>query len=209
MPDPTAPPTTRTGIPEIYVMRHGETEWNAVRRMQGGRDSPLTALGQAQARAMGRCLSGRGVGPATHRLLCSPQGRAIETARLAFGITPETDPRLREIAMGEWSGLDRAQIDARWPGPPGEHFIDFYARAPNGEGFASLWARCADLLASLDGPAILVTHGMTSRVLRTIATGGGRADLARLPGGQGVVFRVVQGRHDGFDAALAAREPEG
>ncbi len=195
-------------IPEIYVMRHGETEWNAERRMQGGLDSPLTAQGQAQARAMGRCLAQRGIGPETHRLLCSPQGRAVETARLAFGTPPQTDPRLREIAMGDWSGLDRAEIDARWPGPKGEHFIDFYARAPNGEGFASLWSRCADLLATLDGPAILVTHGMTSRVLRTIATGGTRADLSRVPGGQGVVFRVAQRRHERIAEALAAREAD-
>ncbi|EYD72391.1 histidine phosphatase family protein [Limimaricola hongkongensis] len=191
-------------LPEIYVLRHGETEWNRARRMQGGFDSQLTETGRAQARAMGRMLAARGVDAASHRLLSSPQGRAVETARLAFGVAPEPDPRLREIAMGDWSGLERAEIDARWPGPPGEHFIDFYARAPNGEGFAALWARCADLLADLDRPAILVTHGMTSRVLRTIATGGTRADLARLPGGQGVVFRLKQGRHERLVAPLAA-----
>jgi len=196
-------------IPEIYVMRHGETEWNAMRRMQGGLDSPLTETGRAQARAMGRMLAARGVGPGTHCILSSPQGRAVETAQLAFGTAPQPEPRLREIAMGDWSGLDRAEIDARWPGPPGEHFIDFYARAPRGEGFAALWARCADLLAGLDGPSVLVTHGMTSRVLRTIATGGSRADLARLPGGQGVVFRISRGRHDRLAAPLAVGDGGG
>ena len=193
-------------IPEFYVMRHGETEWNAARRMQGGLDSKLTGTGRAQARAMGQALKARGVGPDTHRLLCSPQGRARETARLAFGVEPDCDPRLREIAMGDWSGLDRAEIDARWPGPPEEHFIAFYARAPNGEGFDSLWARSAELLAALDRPAILVTHGMTSRVLRTIALGRSRAEMGRLPGGQGVVFRLSQGRHERIDAPLAAGE---
>ncbi|SDE94197.1 histidine phosphatase family protein [Limimaricola pyoseonensis] len=189
--------------PEIYVLRHGETEWNAARRMQGGLDSPLTPLGRAQARAMGRALAARGITAVTHRVLTSPQGRARATAELALGPDHAPEPRLREIAMGDWSGRDRAEIDRRWPGPPGEHFLDFYARAPGGEGFAALWARCALLLASLDGPAVLVTHGMTSRVLRTIATGGGRADLAALPGGQGVVFRVAQGRHELIPAPLA------
>ena len=84
--------------------------------------------------------------------------------------------------------------------------MEFYARAPNGEGFAALWARCAALLADLDGPAILVTHGMTSRVLRTIATGGAMADLAKLPGGQGVVFRLCGGRHEALSAPLAHGE---
>ncbi|MGR3465385.1 histidine phosphatase family protein [Limimaricola sp.] len=190
-------------LPEIYVLRHGETEWNRARRMQGGFDSQLTETGRAQARAMGRMLAARGVDATSHLLLSSPQGRAVETARLAFGAAPTPDPRLREIAMGDWSGLGRDEIDARWPGPPGEHFIDFYARAPNGEGFVALWARCADLLADLDRPAILVTHGMTSRVLRTIAMGRSRADLARLPGGQGVVFRLSGGRHDRLAAPLA------
>ncbi|MBB3712512.1 putative phosphoglycerate mutase [Limimaricola variabilis] len=196
-------------LPEILVLRHGETEWNAARRMQGGRDSPLTEYGRAQARAMGAMLAGRGVTTVTHRLLSSPQGRAVETARLAFGVAPEIDIRLREIAMGDWSGLTRAEIDARWPGPQGEHFLDFYARAPRGEGFDALWARCADLLAALDRPTILVTHGMTSRVLRTIATGRGRADLAALPGGQGVVFRIAHGRHDMLRAPLAPARGEG
>ena len=189
--------------PEIYVMRHGETEWNRARRMQGGFDSALTERGRAQARAMGRILDAHGAGADSHSLISSPQGRARETARLAFGVEPRIEPRLREIAMGDWSGLERAEIDARWPGPPGEHFMDFYARAPNGEGFAALWARCAALLADLDGPAILVTHGMTSRVLRTIATGGTMADLARLPGGQGVVFRLCGERHETLSAPLA------
>ncbi|PHP27360.1 histidine phosphatase family protein [Limimaricola cinnabarinus] len=192
--------------PELYVMRHGETEWNRARRMQGGFDSALTERGRAQARAMGRMLAARGVGAGSHRILSSPQGRASETARLAFGAEPHIEPRLREIAMGDWSGLDRGEIDARWPGPPGEHFVEFYARAPNGEGFAALWARCAALLADLDGPAILVTHGMTSRVLRTIATGGAMADLAKLPGGQGVVFRLCGGRHEALSAPLAHGE---
>ncbi len=191
-------------LPELYLLRHGETESNRERRLQGGLDSPLTARGRAQAEAMGRLLESRGVGPGTHRVLSSPQGRALATAELAFGHAPETDPRLREISMGDWTGLLRSEVDARWPGPPREHFLDFYARAPNGEGFDALWARCSAFLADLDRPAIVVTHGMTSRVIRTIAMGWGRSDMARLPGGQGVVFRIENRCHERLSPALAS-----
>ncbi len=196
-------------LPELYVMRHGETEWNLEHRMQGGIDSALTTRGRDQARAMGRMLAQRGVDARSHHILSSPQGRATATATLAFGVAPQTDPRLREIAMGDWTGRLRSEIDALWPGPPDEHFLDFYARAPNGEGFDALWARCAALLADLDRPTVLVTHGMTSRVLRSIATGLGRDALARLPGGQGVVFRVVAGVHQRLTAPLAAARSSG
>lgn len=188
-------------LPELYVLRHGETFWNREGRMQGGRDSALTPRGRAQAVAMGRLLAQAGVTAQSHLILSSPQGRAVETATLvrdAIGGAAgpvATDPRLREIAMGLWSGLTRDEIAARWPGPEDEHFLDFYARAPGAEPFEELWDRTGALLADLTGPAVIVTHGMTSRFLRSRAMGLGMPELDRLPGGQGCVHHLREGVH--------------
>jgi len=92
-------PTPLT-LPELYVMRHGETEWNRLGRWQGPFDSPLTETGQAQARDLGAMLRARGVGPDAYDILTSPQGRAVRTAQLAFGEgVPRPDDRLREIGV--------------------------------------------------------------------------------------------------------------
>lgn len=201
-------------LPELLILRHGETAWNAEGRWQGALDSPLTPRGEAQARAMAGFLAGLGITSETHDLRSSPQGRAMSTAEAiaaATGLTPIPDDRLREIGVGLWAGLSRAEIDARWPASdPDEHFLDRYARAPEGEGFAALWDRCAAVLADLRRPAVVVTHGITSRVLRTIATGRTPEQLAELPGGQGVIFRIREGRHEILTPPdLAARLPPG
>ena len=177
---------------ELYILRHGETVWNREGRMQGAMDSALTDLGHRQAVAMGELLAGfdlRG-----HGLYCSPLGRAVTTARLAFDRPPIVDRRLREIEVGQWTGLTRPDILQRWPGLSDEEdMLGFYGRAPGGEGFDALWGRVCSFLSDLPGPAIIVTHGVTSRFLRTAALGLTLAELNAVPGGQGVVFRVKDG----------------
>jgi probable phosphoglycerate mutase len=187
-------------LPELIVIRHGETEWNRSRRLQGGQDSPLTAKGREQANNLAQQLVTHGVGPKTHRLFSSPQGRALATAApisSQTGLTVEPDDRLREIHMGQWAGLTRDEVDARWPASdPHEHFIDWYARAPDGEPFESRWDRVGAFLYDLRGPTVIVTHGFTSRFLRTRALGLTLADLAEVRGGQGVAFVIRNGRHE-------------
>ena len=181
--------------PDLFILRHGETVWNREGRMQGALDSDLTDLGQAQAQAMGGLLAGYDL--SGHRLYCSPLGRARATAAIAFRQAPTLDPRLCEIEVGAWTGLTRPEILARWPGiSKDEDWLDFYARAPGGEGFAALWDRVAGFLADLTGPAVIITHGVTSRFLRTAALGLSLAELDRVPGGQGVVFRLRDGLHE-------------
>ncbi|RME18949.1 MAG: histidine phosphatase family protein [Alphaproteobacteria bacterium] len=190
-------------FPEIVVLRHGQTEWNRARRWQGGLDSPLTALGREQARRMGAVLREAEIGPASHAAFVSPLGRTLETARLALGpdwpLRP--DPRLREIGVGAWQGWTLEEIRAAAGLPEGASIFDYYRAAPGGEGFEALAARARAFLESLEGPAVIVTHGMTSRMLRTLASGGDPAQIDALPGGQGVVFRVRAGVHEVLGAA--------
>lgn len=88
----------------IYLVRHGQTESNLARRYQGASDSPLTALGQAQARRMGQLLNRLVPDTTGWRMVASP-GRARQTAdliRQAMGgtLTPSLDPRVAEVSMG-------------------------------------------------------------------------------------------------------------
>ena len=74
-----------------------------------------------------------------------------------------------------------------------EETLALYEHAPGGEGFARLRARCTAFLDSLTAPTLCVTHGITSRMLRTVALGRSSATLGDLPGGQGVVYVVENG----------------
>jgi len=179
--------------PPLYILRHGETEWNAENRLQGRFDSPLTARGKAQALAQRAALAGRdltGVSATT-----SPQGRAFHTASLALeGLVADiqTDPRLREIGVGEWAGERRDVLMKK--APQATDTFDLYACAPGGEGFDALEERCHAFLSDLTGPAVLVTHGITSRMLRVILLGRGKQALTEIEGGQGVVFHLENGQ---------------
>ncbi|SMY07880.1 histidine phosphatase family protein [Flavimaricola marinus] len=184
-------------LPELFVIRHGETEWNRESRWQGDLDSPLTEQGRVQARAVGAILRREGITPATHRFYASPLGRARKTAELILGTVDGIieDARLREISVGQWTGLSRDQIRAQSDLPEDAHFLDYYASAPGGEPIEHLFARAEAFLGSLTGPSVLVTHGITSRVLRTAAMGWGPDRLNELPGGQGVVHHVLNRQH--------------
>jgi glucosyl-3-phosphoglycerate phosphatase len=179
---------------DLYILRHGETVWNREGRLQGALDSALTDHGVAQARCMGRALMDLSVGPATYFVFSSHQGRAMATAQAMFGAVSVTaDPRLAEIGMGDWSGLTRTDIDRIWPGDPDEPMFSFYARCPKGERFQTVWDRAASFLADLTGPAVIVTHGMTSRFLRAAALGQSPLAAETMPGGQGVIYHLSRG----------------
>ncbi|AVR02760.1 2,3-diphosphoglycerate-dependent phosphoglycerate mutase GpmB [Pluralibacter gergoviae] len=84
---------------QVYLVRHGETQWNAERRIQGQSDSPLTALGERQAQQVGERVRTLGI---TH-IIASDLGRTRQTAEIiasACGCGITFDPRLRELDMG-------------------------------------------------------------------------------------------------------------
>ena len=93
-------------VPDLWVMRHGETEWNVAGRLQGRSDSALTARGRAQAARQARLVAAiRG------KRVSSPQGRACDSARIVFaGQAFATDPRLAEICIGDWTGRSAAAL---------------------------------------------------------------------------------------------------
>jgi broad specificity phosphatase PhoE len=96
---------------ELFLIRHAESEWNALGRWQGHGDPPLSARGREQAVQLAESLTGSGI----DRLLCSDLQRAVETAH-AIGsvlkLDPEPTPVLRELNVGRWTGLTREEIES-------------------------------------------------------------------------------------------------
>jgi len=200
----------------IYLVRHGQTEFNLAHRFQGACDSPLTALGEAQARAMGRRL-GELLAPGTP-IVTSPLGRARATAELlreagGFRCEIAADPRLAEISMGCWDGLTRPQIEALGPGFSFETApADWYMRAPDGEDYAAISVRVGAFLEEHRGrtaPLIAVAHGVSGRVLRGLYLGLGVDDAMRLPVPQDAFFRLSDGGIERIDCAtLPSQVPQ-
>jgi broad specificity phosphatase PhoE len=183
-------------VPELWVLRHGETTWNVEARLQGHLDSPLTPLGEAQAEAQGRIMARVLTGAV--EVLVSPSGRAWRTAEIALGgrgLPLRAEPRLMEIGLGAWQGQLVSELvlpQPRLNGQTDPHLWKF--DAPDGESLPQMVERVRAVLADLSGPTVLVTHGVTSRLLRCTALGLAPERISELPGGQGVVHHLKDGR---------------
>ena len=183
----------------IFLVRHGETEWNRARRYQGWSDSLLTERGVAQAKAIGRHLASlpEASGAA---IVASPLGRARRTAEIIAEClgrreAPHLDARLREISLGAWDGLDRREIRARL----GPRFVEFewYFETPHGQSYGDFAAPIASWLQEIgDDPVIAVSHGVVTRVLRGLYAGLPRAEALRLAVPQDRIFRLAGGAID-------------
>ena len=186
--------------PEIFVLRHGQTEWNLAGRFQGRLNSELTDKGRAQAALQGGLLAKATKGRSDIAVYCSPQKRAMHTAQIALdplGMVATQDERLCEISFGVWEGLNFEQISAGWS----EHVkyadtaeFDWQFQSPGGENFDEMRARIKGFLVSLKGPSIIVTHGITSRILRGVWLGHDGNEIASLTGGQGCVYHLRDGQ---------------
>jgi broad specificity phosphatase PhoE len=146
---------------QVWLVRHGETEWSASGQHTSRTDLPLTDAGERQARAIGDLL-----GDVTPVLvLCSPRRRATDTAELAGLRVDETTEDLAEWDYGEYEGRTTGDIQAERPG-----WSLWSDGVPGGETSRQVGARADLVLARVaealrDGPVVLVGHGHLSRVL--------------------------------------------
>jgi probable phosphoglycerate mutase len=153
----------------ILFVRHGETAWNRIKRIQGHTDIPLSEHGVRQAqRLAARLRPEAGDGPAIDAVISSDLSRAAQTAQpvaQAWGVPLGTTPRLRERSYGAFEGLDRSEIRARFP----DDFAQWQSRDPHfappgGESFWTFYERTIDAVrALLDGAhgktIVCVAHG--------------------------------------------------
>ena len=172
---------------ELILLRHGETEWSLDGKHTGRTDIPLTARGEAAAKALEPVLSGRGI----VAVFTSPARRAVTTAAFAGLSNAQPDPDLWEWDYGGYEGLTTPQIQETRPGwylwrdgvipgdaaHPGETIEQVAQRTER------VLARVAPLLAG--GNVALVAHGHVLRVLT--------ACYLRLPPSDGRLFRLDTG----------------
>lgn len=147
--------------PEIYLIRHGETEWSRSGKHTGVSDIPLTERGREQARLLRQEL----VTPNFELVLTSPLRRARETCDLAgFAERAEIDPDLMEWNYGDYEGLTSEQIHAHRPA--WTIFND--GGGPGGESPEQVGVRVDRVIArvrAVSGDAVLFAHGHVLRVL--------------------------------------------
>jgi len=156
----------------LLVARHGETDWNLERRWQGHAESDLSAKGREQAKTLGEQLRPRGIAA----IYSSDLRRARDTAGIVgdeLGLPVRVEQALREVDVGEWSGLTTDEIEARYP--------EGVARRRSGgtgweqgESVDAMSARIAAALVELalahEGQTVLVvTHGGPIREVRRAA----------------------------------------
>jgi len=153
---------------DLVLLRHGRTDWNAARRIQGQSDSQLDQLGHAQAEAVAPTLAA--LRPAA--LWSSDSDRARDTASYvatACGLTPTYDARLREYSLGPREGLHHHEYEADHPAEYAEFVRSNWDAVPSAEKHSEVAARMSAALTELagsvpdDATALVVSHGAAIR----------------------------------------------
>jgi broad specificity phosphatase PhoE len=192
-------------VPTIYYIRHGETEWNALGRLQGVRDIPLNELGRRQSVHAGHILADLlmrdGESASSIGFVASPLGRARQTMELvrdslklplsAYAI----DDRLREIGYGEWEGSTLAEMQVKDPVLFARRQVEKWTVSPlGGETYVSVQARMTDWYRGLAADTVAVAHGGTARALMVALSLETPESAADLPIEQGAVYVFRDGR---------------
>ncbi|MBM7472278.1 histidine phosphatase family protein [Subtercola frigoramans] len=174
----------------LALVRHGQTDWNLAKRIQGSTDIPLNATGRAEA-AKTALVLGRDSWDA---ILTSPLGRAVETAQiiadsLQLG-APQIVPGLVERHYGEAEGLDSAELHERFPGLT---FVP--GRETHAEVRTRVHAALIEIAEARPGQSVIVVcHGGVISALVRFATGGGRPRPdERIPNGSIHYFSYLGG----------------
>lgn len=202
----------KLGAP-LYMLRHGETAWNTERRMQGSKNSDLTARGRVQALAMGRTLKReleRDPGPTI--FLRSPLGRTRETSEIIgqeLGLSASDwreDVRLAELSYGSWEGFSWAEIEIDHPTALADWRADPHGYCPpGGETHAALRLRCEAMLAEIAASntrTVVVSHGVSGAVVRGLHLGLDARAMFVLEKPQDAFFRLHGGREERISCDL-------
>lgn len=185
----------------VFLVRHGETEWNLTRRAQGHADVPLNEAGRRQARHVAEELFDANFAA----VYSSDLSRAYDTAWAiaeSHGLGVVADPTWREIDQGEWEGLGNDEIKRRWPAlwDPEKRWSE---PRPGGESPGEVLERALGGLARIaerhpGEHVVVVTHGGVIRWLTAHATGAGLAGSGRVRGiGNGGVLEMDVSIEDG------------
>jgi len=180
----------------VYLLRHGDSRQDAVRRYIGQSDDPLNETGRIQAERWQRELRAIPL----RRFFCSDLRRSVETARIILGDRAgqvTVLPGMREISMGRWEGLPMEEVRCTLP----EEYERRGARPdchrpPGGENFIDLRERVLPLFETIlrdeSGPALLVGHAGVNRVILCHLLGMPLDNLFRLRQDYGCMNIIVR-----------------
>ena len=180
---------------KLYFVRHGQTEWNAIARMQGQWNSDLSALGRAQAQVSGQVLSKFPI----DAMYASPLDRTRQTAEIVtqhVDLPVTFDERIMEWDCGDWSGYLYAEVREKWKPEWDAYQADvFHYRGPNCENYPDMFDRARPFLAEvLDTPhahVAIVSHGMIGKVMISELLGLGEAETLAISQPNDVIMVVT------------------
>lgn len=177
---------------KLYLARHGETEWNLYKKLQGRLDSPLTEAGKHQANQLGQRLLAENV----HKIYASPLGRASQTAlrcKAVLSVDLEYEDELQERHFGDWQSSFFDDLDGH------KHFHDIFFKVthespPNGESGVACAQRiqnCLNLIVAQHSQQnlLVVTHGDAIRCFMSLITKESGVD-AYSQYGNGKIFEI-------------------
>ncbi len=192
--------------PLVYYIRHGQTDWNKARRIQGQTDIPLNETGHVQAKAIADALVRVVPDPAQFDFVVSPLTRARQTMGhilKAYGLPEDTariEPRVREVSFGDRDGWTWPELNAAGIDPTKDPEGYFHWVPPNGESYAMAAKRIKDWLDDQQKPVIIVAHGGISRIIRGAMLGKTGAEFVGLPVPQTKFYKIEAGEITWFRA---------
>ena len=196
-------------IPELWFIRHGETDWNLERRIQGQTDIPLNKTGHAQASAIAQAMAGLHDSLDGFDLQVSPLQRPRQTMQYivdGFGLdwtSITIDERLKELNFGELEGSTWPELNARGLDPEKDPEAYHAFKPEGGESYADATGRVRDWLGSLTRPTIAVAHGGISRIVRGLALNRTVSEIPGLRNPQWKFYRLKDGEIEWFRARSA------
>lgn len=194
----------------LYVLRHGQTDWNAAGRFQGRTDRSLTDRGRAEAEAAGEALKAEfsriGRRADEFAFVASPLKRACETMAIltqTIGVSGfATEPDLVELAFGAWEGMTTHEVKAAFAEARRARKRDRWSFRPEGgESFEDLEKRVDRWRGRIDRPTIACTHAGVIRVLARQRLRLAPDAAATWPAPHGLVFRIGDDAVEALPAA--------
>lgn len=192
-------------LPLVYIVRHGQTDWNVEGRLQGQADTDINDTGRAQADRNGRRLAELIREPAAFDFVASPLRRTCETMeRVRVGLNLpsrgyRTEPRLREVHFGGWQGYTYVELEAREPGCTkvrAQNKWHFLPPGPSAESYELMSLRVRDWLNEIEQPTVAVTHGGVIRAVFRLLGGIAPEDAAGMDIPQDRILRIDKGSLD-------------
>lgn len=198
-----SPSGERSSFARLFLIRHGQTDWNAIKRLQGHTDIALNDTGRAQALRHGTVLAGIIDDPAKWYFVASPMLRTCETmeiVREVLGLPRsgfEVSDQLLELCYGAWEGHSWDELRVQTPELIERRFANPWdIVAPGGgESHLEMQARVTAWYKALPLRTVCVTHSGPTRIVRGHVTAMANNDIAVQQSSQDQFLDV---RHDGF-----------